>query len=266
MTGSGAGITAALALEAPKVLSKAQDAIVYLGEEGTGVPVKQASNTFSSIEGVTVNLTRAMKSGDTALKLNISTSNNDTAANLQTFIDGFNAAQKSLTAMLANGKGDKDGQRDPGGAFASDSGVRALRQKLNDLVRQSFDGARLMDFGVKTSRDGTLSLDRAKLDKALLENPAGLEKIFNSSTAGSSDLIKDTSDYLGKWLNTSSGMLKMRKESVSKMSSDLAAQNTKISQQYDQAYQRALKQFTQLKQLQAQMSETTNMLNNMTFF
>lgn len=266
VTGSGAGIEAALAMEPPKVLSKAQDAIVYLGEEGTGVPIKQASNTFSSIEGVTVNLTRAMKSGDTALKLNISTSNNDTAANLQTFIDGFNAAQKSLTAMLANGKGDKDGQRDPGGAFASDSGVRALRQKLNDLVRQSFDGARLMDFGVKTSRDGTLSLDRAKLDKALLENPAGLEKIFNSGAGTSSDLIKDTTDYLGKWLNASNGMLKMRKESATKISNDLAAQNTKISQQYDQAYQRALKQFTQLKQLQAQMSDTSNMLNNMSFF
>lgn len=268
VTGSGAGIEAALAIEPPKVLSRAQDAIVFLGEEGTGVPIKQASNTFSSIEGVTVNLTRAMKTGDTALKLTISTSNNDTAANLQTFIDGFNAAQKSLTAMLANGKNDKNssGQRDPGGAFASDSGVRALRQKLNDMVRQSFDGARLMDFGVKTSRDGTLSLDRTKLDKALVENPAGLEKIFNSGAGTSSDLIKDTTDYLGKWLNASNGLLKMRKESASKMSTDLAAQSTKISQQYDQAYQRALKQFTQLQQLQAQMNDTSNMLNNMSFF
>uniref|UniRef100_UPI0025F9486E flagellar filament capping protein FliD n=1 Tax=Iodobacter sp. TaxID=1915058 RepID=UPI0025F9486E len=153
------------------------------------------------------------------------------------------------------------GKRDAGGAFASDSGIRALRDKLNGLVRQSFDGVRLMDFGVKTDRDGNLSLDRTKLDKALIENPAGLEKIFNASTG--TDLIKENNDYLGKWLNASNGLLKARKESVSKAGIDLAAASNKISQQYDQAYQRALKQFTQLKQLQAQMGETSNMFNNM---
>lgn len=265
VTGTGAGVEAALALEAPKVLSRAQDALVFLGEENTGVPIKQASNTFTGIEGVTVNLNRAMKSGDPALKLTVSTSNNDTAANLQTFIDGFNAAKKSLTAMLANAKNDKNdgGKRDPGGAFASDSGIRALRDKLNSLVRQSFDGVRLMDFGVKTDRDGNLSLDRTKLDKALIENPAGLEKIFNASTG--TDLIKENNDYLGKWLNASNGLLKARKESVSKAGSELSVQAEKISQQYDQAYQRALKQFTQLKQLQAQMSETSSMFDSMSF-
>ncbi|SMF06950.1 flagellar filament capping protein FliD [Pseudogulbenkiania subflava] len=243
------------AFAASSQLSPAQDAKVWLGGQGSGVLMKQASNTFTSIDGVT--MTFGAPSVGQSLTLDVARSDSDTGGNVQNFVDAYNTLLKSLGSLTAAGGADK-GQK--AGPFATDAGVRSLRDHLNTLIRQSFGGVRLSDLGITAARDGTLSLDRSKLDKLLANQPTVLDGFFNGSNADG--LLAQAGSYLDKWLNASSGLITQRKDSAQRMQNDLDAQQTRIDNQYDQAYKRYLAQFTQLQTMQAQMSQTLDSLNS----
>ena len=59
-------------LSAPKQLVAAQDAVVWLGDQGTGTRIQQASNTVTAIPGVTMNFTHAQASGSSPVTLTVS--------------------------------------------------------------------------------------------------------------------------------------------------------------------------------------------------
>lgn len=251
---SDAGLQAAFA--APSELAAAKDAKVWLGAQGTGVLMQQASNTFTAIDGVTMTFSRAMSAGET-LTLNVARNDSDTAANLQSFVDAYNTMLKSIDSLSAAGVEEKSQQAGP---FATDAGVRSLRGHLNTLIRQSFDGVRLADMGVTATRDGTLTLDRTKLDKQLANDPTALDSFFSGDNANG--LIKEAGSYLDKWLNGSSGLIKQRKENAQRLQNDLDARQTRIDAQYEQAYKRYLTQYSQLQSMQSQMSQTMDTLNS----
>ncbi|WP_024303385.1 flagellar filament capping protein FliD [Pseudogulbenkiania sp. MAI-1] len=248
---SDAGLKAAFA--APSELAAAQDAMVWLGGQGTGVKMQQASNTFTAIDGVSMTFSRAMSAGET-LSLTVGRNDSDTATNVQGFVDAYNTLLKTLDSLTVAGSADKDQKAGP---FATDTGVRSLRNHLNSLIRQSFGGVRLADMGITASREGTLTLDKTKLNKLLADQPTALDGFFNGDTG----LIKSTGNYLDKWLNGTTGLLKQRKESAQRAQSDLDARQTRIDAQYDQAYKRYLAQFSQLQTMQSQMSQTLDTLN-----
>ncbi|TCP15604.1 flagellar hook-associated protein 2 [Crenobacter luteus] len=247
-----AGLQAALGT--PTQLSAAADAVVWLGGKDSGVKMQQASNTFTAIDGVTMTFTRAMQDGDAPLTLTVARNANDTAANVQSFVDAYNGLLKTLDTLSAAGGTDKSA-----GPFASDSGVRALRDRLNTMIRQRFGGVSLAEMGVTASRQGTLSLDRAKLDKLMADKPTALDDFFNG--AGANGLLKEVGGYLDKWLNGSSGLIKQRRDSAQRMQGELDARQARIDNQYDQAYKRYLAQYSQLQAMQAQMSQTLDTLN-----
>ena len=238
-------------------LSAAHDAKVWLGAaKGSGVLMQQASNTFTAIDGVTMTFSRAMSAGE-SLTLNVARSDSDTAGNVQNFVDAYNTMLKSLDSLTVAGVADKNQKAGP---FATDAGVRSLRDHLNTLIRQSFGGVRLSDLGITASRDGTLALDRTKLDKLLANQPTALDGFFSGDNANG--LIKQAGSYLDKWLNASSGLITQRKDSAQRMQKDLDAQQTRIDSQYDLAYKRYLTQYSQLQTMQSQMSQTLDSLNN----
>lgn len=248
-----AGLKAALGT--PTQLSAAADAVVWLGGQGTGVKMQQASNTFTAIDGVTMTVSRATAPGET-LQLTVARNANDTAANVQSFVDAYNGLLKTLDTLSSAGGADKGQQAGP---FASDAGMRALRDRLNTMIRQSFGGVRLAEMGVTASREGTLSLDRAKLDKLMADKPTALDDFFNG--VGANGLLKEAGGYLDKWLNSSSGLIKLRRDSAQRMQGELDARQERIDSQYDQAYKRYLAQYSQLQAMQAQMSQTLDTLN-----
>lgn len=243
------------ALAAPSQISRAEDAVLWLGEQGSGVKVQQASNTFTGIDGVTLNLTRAQKAGDAPLRLTVARNDSDTAANVQSFVDAYNALYKTLSALSASGSREKN---QAAGAFANDSGVRALMDRLGDMARQAHGGVRLAELGVRTSRDGTLTLDKSRLEKTLADRPQALDAAFG----GDAGLVKEMSGYLDKWLNGSSGLIKLRRDGVQRAQGELDVRQKQIDAQYDAAYQRYLAQYTRLQTLQTQMQQTMDTLNN----
>lgn len=245
----------------PNVLVAAQNAVVWLGAQGTGIKLEQASNTFTSIPGVSITFNQAMAAGSAPVTLTVAGDASGTAANVQTFVDAYNALNKVLDSLTATGSADG---KTSAGAFASDAGIRALRGKLASILRQSFGGLSALDLGVKSDRSGTLSLDSAKLGKALAAHPDGLSQVFGSTSAtGSSGLLGAFNDYAGVWLNSANGLLKNRQDSLQRAQSALTEKQTRLDATFKLYYERYLQQFTALQGLQEQMGQTSNLFSSL---
>ncbi|MBM3114716.1 flagellar filament capping protein FliD [Jeongeupia naejangsanensis] len=243
------------ALGAPQQLVAARDAIVWLGDQTTGVKMQQASNTFTAVQGVTMTFTKAMQAGDTPVTLTVTQDKDATAANVQNFVDAYNALEKTLDDLTRSGDA-KNGVT--AGAFVSDAGVLALRSHLTNALRQNYGGAKLFDLGVSADRNGTLSLDKTKLQTALAAKPDALDKVFGTAQSG---LLTDTNKYLNQWLNSATGQIKRRQDSVQTLQKDLTTRQTALDDKFNLLYQRYLAQFSKLQSLQAQMSQTSSALS-----
>lgn len=240
-------------------LVAAQDAVVWLGAEGTGIRMQQASNTFTAIEGLTLTLAQPMASGSAPATVTVANDNSATTEKLQSFVTAYNALEKALDELTAFGA-----EGATSAAFASDAGVRNLRSRLGNALRMEVDGMRLTDFGIKTSRDGSISLDGAKLDKALAANPDKLDALFGSTgLVGASGVLGALQTVTDSWTDVTSGLIKRRQDTVQVTQKRITLRQDRLEMQYENAYQRYLAQFTQLQNLQAQMSETSNLFSSL---
>lgn len=239
----------------PNELAQARDAVVWLGDQGSGVRIQQASNTVTAIDGVTLNLTRAMSTGDAPATLTVAADDAGTAENVRGFVNAFNTLQGVINDLSKT-----DINAATRGVFASDSGVRALRTRLNDILRQDFSGVRLSELGISTDRQGALTFDAAKLEKKLDAMPDALDKAFGSSSLSApSGVLGSMNTYLKTWLDSGSGQIKRRQDSVQTMQRDITSRQTRLDEQFAMSYERYLLQFTQLQSLMGQLNQTSGM-------
>ncbi|UXH76898.1 flagellar filament capping protein FliD [Roseateles amylovorans] len=241
-----------------KELVPAQDAVVWLGAQGAGVRLQQASNTLTAIEGVTVTLKKAQATGAAPVSLTVARDDSATSAKLQSFIDAYNTLEKTLDDLTAVGGGTATA-----GAFASDAGVRSLRDRLSTMLRADYGGSNLRSLGVNIDRYGQLSLDSAKLTKTLSAKPTALDDVLGSSALSAPSGVLGAFDKLvDSWTDSASGQIKTRQATVQAQQKSIGARQTRLDTQYSQAYERYLKQFTQLQNLQSQLSDTGSLFDS----
>ena len=244
------------AFEGGRELVAAQDAVIWLGGQG-GIRVQQASNTFTGIEGVSVTFTRAMTADEPPLTLTVASDAAGTAANVQKFVDAFNTLMGVLDELTRVGNAEEG---TPSATLATDAGVRTLRSRLNQIIRQEFGGLSLVDLGIKADRTGRLTLDRDRLEARLESDPDALQTVFGSArTASRSGVLGALDEYLDAWLKSGSGLIAARKASVQSIQKNLAERQARIDAQFDSYYRRYLAQFTELQALQSRMSETSGL-------
>jgi flagellar hook-associated protein 2 len=161
----------------------AQDAIVKLD----GVEIRRGANSFKDvIEGVQIDLKRAAPG--TTVSLGIT---RPTAAIEQAMAD-FVAAYNELNTLLADATKPALGG-ETGGPLRGDLSIREMRKLLGELpstiMASQGDIRTLAEIGVRTNRDGTLSLDTVQLKSALERDPTGVEALFNPTQYTSSPLL-----------------------------------------------------------------------------
>jgi flagellar hook-associated protein 2 len=237
---------------APAQLVVAQDAIATI----SGMAITQASNTFTAVQGVSMSFTQTGNA-----TLTVSNDASGTAANVQTFVTAFNALKKALDGLTDSGSVE-DGKA--AGPLSADSGVRAMRDQLNTLLRQSINGVSLANYGVIADRSGNLTLDTTRLQTQLSANPTGLDALFGSASHTSPSGVLGSMDKLmSGWLNSASGLIQSRRASVTATQRSLTDRQARLQTQYQNAYDRYLKQFSALQSLQTQMSRTSDMFFNL---
>ncbi|WP_426338375.1 flagellar filament capping protein FliD [Pseudoduganella sp. S-14] len=247
--------------DANRVLQAGTDAVVWVGAPG-GDPsnkITQASNTFSVVDGVSMTFTKA-QTGGVPVTLSVARDSSTTATNVQNFVDQWNKMLAALGELTAAGDVAKGSSS---GIYASDAGIASLKSRMQSLLRTSVGGVSLVNYGVTAQRDGTLALDKTRLDKTLATNPTGLDAILGKAGTTPTGVLGNLDTLVASWTKAGTGQLATRKDANAKLQTQLAARQAVLETQYDNAYKRYLAQFTQLQSLQSQMSGTSSMFEAM---
>ncbi|WP_417868598.1 flagellar filament capping protein FliD [Vibrio furnissii] len=232
-------------------ISAPQDAVIWLGAQGTGLQLTNSSNTFEGvINGVDLTVTKAQTSGEAPLSLSVGADQEGTKDQMNKIIEAYNSLMKTIDSYTSIGG--EDAQR---GVLASDPTIRSIESQLKTLVRGEFEGMRLSDLGIEISRDGTMKIDADKFEDAQTTNTAALESFFN----GDGNLLDSLDSLLDPYLQFSNGLFKSRKDALQQNISRIEDKQTALERKYDMAYDRYLKQFTQMNQLITKMNQTMSM-------
>jgi flagellar hook-associated protein 2 len=144
------------------------------------VSIASASNTIDSgIPGVTLTLRKA--DPDTTVTVGVERDQDALANRIGTFITAYNDIVKFANDQLsASGNGSA-------AALGRDPLLRSLRNELRRVLTDAYGSGtftRLAEVGVGFTRTGELTLDRARLDEALADDPAALTALFSDTTTG----------------------------------------------------------------------------------
>ncbi|YCO01445.1 flagellar filament capping protein FliD [Vibrio sp. VNB-15] len=232
-------------------ISKPQDAVIWLGAEGTGLQLTNASNTFEGvIDGVDITVTKAQTSGETAVGLGIGADSEGTKEQLNKFVEAYNSLVSTLDEYTQIGGEDK-----ARGVLASDPTLRSIESQLTNLVRGEHGGMRLNEIGITLDRSGKMKVDQDKFTEAQKNNSAGLEAMFNGDGA----LLDSLDDMAEPFLKFSSGTFNSRKDALQANLDRIEDKQTTLGRKYEMSYNRYLSQFTQMNTLMTQMNQTMSM-------
>jgi flagellar hook-associated protein 2 len=206
--------------------------------------VESQSNEISNaIPGVTLTVNAQQL---VASNLVIGSDSSKTSANLQGFVDSFNAIVSVLNQSL---------RPDPKSPPAADSQLDgstalSLQQQLQRLmsVQASATGSyhTLADVGVKLQTDGTLTLDAATLNKALAKDAGSVDAIFSTATTGIAGRAADLSK---RFTDSVDGALIQRQTSLQKTVKDLQKSNEKLQNYVDSFKLQLQASFTRMESL-----------------
>lgn len=161
-------------------IQAAQDAILNVD----GLEVRRSSNVVSDlVEGVKLTLKQVTAD---PVEVTVSRDGGATTERVQTFIDGLNGV---LGEIKAKTKVASDGS---GSVLTGDATARRLASQLTDALLRAGDagGTTPFDVGIQITRDGTFTLDTAKLATALENDFEGVQALFAraSGSASSADV------------------------------------------------------------------------------
>ncbi|WP_260597330.1 flagellar filament capping protein FliD [Sphingomonas endolithica] len=232
--------------------SSAQDAIVAVD----GTPLKRAGNSITDLlPGVKLDLVSA----SVGTRVSLGTSAPTTA--LSQAVNDFVETYNQLTSVLKQ-------QTDPvTGALRSDGAATTLQRSLRNLtvtplVTGGAQGApsTLAEIGVKTNRDGTLSVDAAALSTAIARYPQAVEAMFADGTAASGTGISSALTTISNAaINTTTG-LGASTTRYTKMQSDITDNQAKLTDAGDVMTKRLTAQFAASESRVAAYKSTLAML------
>mgnify|MGYP003863696769 CR=1 FL=1 len=221
-----------------------------------GIDVERATNSIADlIDGVKLDL-KQVTTGAVALS-----SSSPTAALKQAvtdFVDTYNLTIAQVTEQT-NAKT---------GNLKSDPAARALLTSLQGLSTKSLTSSAaagepnsLAAIGVRTNRDGTLTIDATALDRALAETPDSVEAMFAYSSIG----INGLSAKLDSIVTTATSVIFGLGASVSRYTaqqSTIEAAQAALSDQSEQMTTRLTQQFASMNSKISAYKSTQSFLDN----
>lgn len=230
------------------VVNTAKDAEVEID----GFPYTSASNTLDDVvDGVSIKLLKAEIGTVGTLSLTPDTTASSGA--VDAFVKSYNSL---LSLVAAQTRFDPDSKS--GGPLIGDAAVRGSMQQIRSLLGGSMDSGAyrvLADLGIKTAKDGTLSVDSSKLLAAMQADPTAVKNLFGGSEGVSTRLAPVLEGMLGTGGRLEAGTkgLKARLEDIADRREALDLRMAAVERRY-----RA--QFTALDTLLGQMQTTSTYL------
>ena len=240
-TGGIATFTNGLAVTTP-----AANAVVKVD----GVTRTADSNRLTDlIDGVTIDLTKAQD--NSTFTLDIVADNANVRAAMQTFVGSYNAALTQL-----RNAGAFNAETRTGGPLVGDAAVRGLQQQLRGAIGDAFDA--LSSLGIRSSKDGSLSIDISKFDAALAADPSAVERLFDKEAAGSLGAV--LSARLEGAVAPNTGLLDARTKALNDRLKGLQTDRDRLDVRIARIEDNYRRQFTALDGLVAQLQSTSSFL------
>ncbi len=203
------------------------------------------------IDGVDLTVTKAQKSGETPIALEVGTDSEGTKEQVDKFVEAYNSLISTIDEYTKTG-----GEDQARGVLASDPTMRSIESQVTSLVRGEYGGMRLSEIGITLDRSGKMKVDQTKFNEAQKSNSAALESIFNGDGA----LLDSLDDMAEPFLKFSSGTFKSRKDALQAIDlGRIEDKQTTLERKYEMSYKRYIKQFTQMNTLMTQMNQTQSL-------
>ena len=226
----GAAITGATQLKA------AQDAIVKVGAENA-ITVTSASNKLENvIAGVTIDLKKAQLGTDQPVQIKVEQDPKAVEEKLKKFVDGYNALVKQISSDSS---------------LNSDTMARSISSQMRQSFQKLYEGTTLSSVGIEFDRNGVLSVDSKKLEKALAESPTKVEDML----VGNSGLFSGLQASLEPFTKRS-GLMKDKQQTLQASLDMVTEKQKRHDYSMDQVYKRYLSQFTQMQVTMAQLESS----------
>jgi flagellar hook-associated protein 2 len=153
-----------------------------------GLPISSSDNTLTeAIEGVTISL---LAETTTTASVNISEDSSQISSAVRGVVEGFNEMISTL-----NDLGRSNTESGQIGTLAGDAMLRSFTTQVRSILTSpvaGLDGGvrALADIGIRTQLDGTLSIDSARLNDAINDNPLDVLSIFAPVGQPSDSLVR----------------------------------------------------------------------------
>ena len=222
-----------------------------------GLPISRQSNSVGDvIPGVTLNLKALTSSPETLV---VGNNIDATKANISKFVDSYNSAMGMVQGQLVSTVGS-----DRSATLAGDPTIRSLQNSLQLLVTKQVSGAgavrTLADIGVKTGRDGMLTLDSAVLGKALDKDANAVNDLFSKASTGLGTFTETTVKRYGDLLT---GLLTTRTKGLQDSVAKLDTQITNLQMRVDAKRTELVNQFTQMERVISGLKASGTFLDQM---
>ena len=227
-----------------------------------GVDYVRSSNTVTdALKNVTLTLKQGAVSPatqGTAEELTLENDQATTTTNLQKFADAYNAVMSLVQKALAVTK-----DTDRTTTLAGDSAVRSLQAQLHGIVTHAVAGLgtvrTLADIGLKTNRNGSLTVDATTLSSAMGRDPSAIDSLFSTATNGIGAFV---STLVTQQTSTGSGILAMDQKGLNARITALDTQINQMQLRVDAYKKGLLAQFTAMEDTLSSLKSTSNYLTS----
>ena len=252
LNGSGTGGT--------DTLQAAQDAVIVVGDPGLNpLTFQRSSNTITdAITGVTLTLSKT--TGSSTTSVNVSRDMSAVQTNIKDLATAYNEVVKFI-----HERNTYDITTKKGGIFFNEPTVRTVLSQVRTALASVVPGlttyASVGDIGFKTERDGTVTVEDAKLSAALSSNYAAVKNLFvnQAGSIGVAQLLNAAVDTLD---DIEAGALTLRKGGLTDQISDLTDEITRKEDSIAQYEERLRRQYAALDGLLRQMQSQIGFLQS----
>ncbi|WP_252178625.1 flagellar filament capping protein FliD [Endozoicomonas sp. 4G] len=234
-------------------LQVAADAIVRFGSGAAAITVTSSDNQLENlIDGVTLDL-KAVSSDP--VTVNVSLDKDNVKESMQGFVDAWNELQSTLDTLT-----DYNGAT--AGPLNGDAQTRTIANQLRSVLSSLFgeDGdpfRTIGQLGLKTTEDGSLTLDTETLDEALANNFDEVAQVL----AGEDGLMSRLEEVLATHLG-SDGTLETREDRIEEGLSDIEDDRAGLELRLERIRSYHQRQFLMMETILASFSGTSEWLTN----
>ena len=173
--------------------STAQNALLKVD----GVSISKTANSVSDvIQGVTLNLTGKSAPG-ISTNVSVNSDSSGIVSALTQFVTAYNQTNKTLRDVSSFNPATKQA-----GILNGDSSIRSIQAQIRNVLNAPVSGSAsvynvLSQVGVTLQKDGSLTLDNAKLQAAVTSNPNSISSLF-AAVGTSTDSLVNYASATGK--------------------------------------------------------------------